>query len=206
MVVNDFLDRGSIPLNSTIFIYVQVAELADAQASGACVRKGVGVQVPPRAPKTGTSPFSNHLTPLPRVPMHRGMGTIDRFREPAPPAGTAPAPKLPPTLLDMGVPEARYEHALLRLDAGRVFLGLQAGTRVFFKPEDDRLVILRDPFHVDVRLHKFTADSRGRVGVPSAFLKLLGTTPDGVVLAVEGDEVTWLYGLGVVEHLLGVNE
>ena len=28
----------------------RVAELADAQASGACARKGVRVQVPPRAP------------------------------------------------------------------------------------------------------------------------------------------------------------
>ena len=29
--------------------HARVAELADAQASGACVRKDVGVQVPPRA-------------------------------------------------------------------------------------------------------------------------------------------------------------
>ena len=29
--------------------HARVAELADAQASGACARKGVGVQVPPRA-------------------------------------------------------------------------------------------------------------------------------------------------------------
>src|SRR5262249_59665495 len=29
----------------------RVAELADAQASGACVRKDVGVQVPPRPPR-----------------------------------------------------------------------------------------------------------------------------------------------------------
>lgn len=33
----------------------RVAELADAQDSGSCARKGVGVQVPPRAPLGGTS-------------------------------------------------------------------------------------------------------------------------------------------------------
>src|SRR5436309_11251165 len=32
----------------------RVAELADAQASGACVRKDVGVQVPPRPPTDGS--------------------------------------------------------------------------------------------------------------------------------------------------------
>ena len=31
-------------------LYAEVAELADAQASEACARKGVGVQIPPSAP------------------------------------------------------------------------------------------------------------------------------------------------------------
>ena len=183
-----------------------MAELADALASGASVLRDVGVQVPPRAQKTGTRPYQNHLTPLPRVSMHRGMGTIDRIREPAPAAANAPVPKLPPTLLDMGVPWPNHEHSLLRLDAGRVFLGLQPGTRVFFKPEETRLVVLRDHMHTDVRLHKFTADSRGRIRLPTAFLKLLGTGLDGMLLAIDGEAITWLYGLSVVEHLLGVDE
>lgn len=34
----------------------RVAELADAQDSGSCARKGVGVQVPPRALHSGISP------------------------------------------------------------------------------------------------------------------------------------------------------
>ena len=36
--------------------HARVAELADAQASGACARKGVGVQVPPRAQLRGLQP------------------------------------------------------------------------------------------------------------------------------------------------------
>ncbi len=39
-------DRGTF---TAVCGHARVAELADAQASGACVRKDVGVQVPPRA-------------------------------------------------------------------------------------------------------------------------------------------------------------
>src|ERR1039458_5629750 len=39
------------PLDYCCEVSGRVAELADAQASGACIRKDVGVQVPPRPPK-----------------------------------------------------------------------------------------------------------------------------------------------------------
>src|SRR5438477_8320381 len=46
----------------------RVAELADAQASGACVRKDVGVQVPPRPLTHQLTDFSLTDT-LPRSPL-----------------------------------------------------------------------------------------------------------------------------------------
>ena len=53
----------------------RVAKLADAQASGACIRKDVGVQVPPRPPDRLAHQLRSYWTEAPlttrTVPMHR---------------------------------------------------------------------------------------------------------------------------------------
>ncbi len=53
-----------------------MAELADAQASGACVRKDVGVQVPPRPQNfhIDTSAYAAHRLPAALVDYMRGRG------------------------------------------------------------------------------------------------------------------------------------
>ena len=50
--------RASLPPIPLAFptLLARVAELADAQDSGSCVRKDVRVQVPPRAPPSGPDP------------------------------------------------------------------------------------------------------------------------------------------------------
>ena len=53
-VISTHLGFGFEPSKSFKFLYADVAELADALASGASVRKDVRVQVPPSAPKTLT--------------------------------------------------------------------------------------------------------------------------------------------------------
>ena len=49
-MISTHLGFGFEPSKSFKFLYADVAELADALASGASVRKDVGVQVPPSAP------------------------------------------------------------------------------------------------------------------------------------------------------------
>ena len=51
----------------TIALSGRVAELADAQDSGSCVRKDVGVQLPPRPP--GVSATNGFLTGVTKPPI-----------------------------------------------------------------------------------------------------------------------------------------
>lgn len=48
----------ALPLRANLSKFARVAELADALASGASARKGVGVQVPPRARERNREPVS----------------------------------------------------------------------------------------------------------------------------------------------------
>ena len=54
-------DSWPLPQSGRVhdFNHARVAELADAQDSGSCARKGVGVQVPPRAPWVGETTQPN---------------------------------------------------------------------------------------------------------------------------------------------------
>ena len=94
-------DRASLrrlPL-AFLTLHARVAELADAQDSGSCVRKDVRVQVPPRAPLLGvpaaaSSPGPPALrswirTPDPAVPPH----PVVVRSPPAPPAAPSPRPR-----------------------------------------------------------------------------------------------------------------
>ncbi len=71
------LPEGAEASTNVTSSFGRVAELADAQDSGSCVRKDVGVQVPPRPPthpppRSPTHPPANPPHPLARVRRRRG--------------------------------------------------------------------------------------------------------------------------------------
>ena len=84
--------EGRLPL-SALQPHARVAELADAQDSGSCARKGVGVQVPPRAPPLnstfagpahepglGRRGACNHFATQPRSTASNGSAHADARR------------------------------------------------------------------------------------------------------------------------------